>query len=363
MNTTKLHKKLHHDFPFVLKWLQKSIDCNNGNGSSAFFSRYRHPLRGWSPAYPETTGYLIPTLFDYSEYLKEDKWRDYALKCADWLLCVQRPSGGFPSNYEDNPNLSVFNTAQILLGLLRTYEETGLPVYADACTRAYNWLLLGLENGIWSDHNYISDYVPAYYTRVTWPMLLVCQKLNLPGEDRLKEVNAFFIEKINPNFSIKDWGFFAEEPAFTHTIAYTIRGYLEFAGLSDDTKLLETAKICMSNLLSAKSENGKTAGTYDENWQGDFSFTCVTGLFQLAIICFRLYETTGEVKWKKEGINFMKEGSKAIPNIDPLTDKYAISGSLPLTGKYMRLKYPNWAGKFYLDAVLILERLERLETS
>ncbi|MGK0366378.1 MAG: hypothetical protein ACI85O_003451 [Saprospiraceae bacterium] len=361
MDINELNKKLHHDFPFVLKWIQKSIDCNNGNGSSAFFSRYRHPLRGWSPAYPETTGYLIPTLFDYAEYLKEDKWRDYAVKCADWLLRVQRPSGGFPSNYEDNPKLSVFNTAQILLGLLRTYEETGQAVYADACTRAYNWLLSGLEDGIWNDHNYISGYTPAYYTRVTWPMLLVCKKLNLAGEERLNEVNELFIEKINPNYSIKDWSFFADKPAFTHTIAYTIRGFLEFSELSNNTQLLKKAKVCISNLISTKSKVGKTAGTYDENWKGDFSFTCVTGLFQLAIICFRLNEITGEAKWKKKGVDFMKEGNKAIPNIDPLTDKYAIPGSLPLTGNYMRFKYPNWAAKFYLDAVLILERLETSE--
>lgn len=358
MNSNELHKKLQHDFPFVLKWIQKSIDYNKENGSSAFFSRYRHPLSGWSPAYPETTGYLIPTLFDYAEYLKEDKWREYAIKCAEWLLRVQRPSGGFPSNYEDNPNLSVFNTAQILLGLLRTYEETKQEKYAEACKKAYNWLFSGLKNGIWKEHNYISDYVPAYYTRVNWPMLLVCLKLNLNGEARLKEVNSFFVEKINPNHSIRDWSFFADKPAFTHTIAYTIRGFLEFAELSNNKSLLQNAQECMKPILSAKSKIGKTAGTYDLNWNGDYSFTCVTGLFQLAIICFRFYEITKEEIWKREGISFIREGNKVIPNIDPLTDSYAISGSLPLSGKYMRFKYPNWAAKFYLDAALLFERLE-----
>jgi len=261
---------------------------------------------------------LIPTLFDYANYLKENKWRDYALKCAEWLLRVQRPSGGFPSNYEDNPKLSVFNTAQILFGLLRTYEETGLPVYADACEKAYNWLLSGLGDGIWNNHNYISGYIPSYYTRVTWPMLLVCKKLNLSGEEKLREVNTFFEKKIKQNWAVKDWSFFADKPAFTHTIAYTFRGFLEFADLSDDALLIEKVKMGMNSLLTAKSKAGKTAGTYDENWKGDFSFTCVPGLFQLAIICFRLYEMTNEDKWKLEGMKFMQEGNKAIPNIKSL---------------------------------------------
>lgn len=356
MNTAQLHKKLQHDFPFVLNWVKKSIDCNDSQGSSAFFSRYRHPLRAWSPAYPETTGYLIPTLFDYADFLKNKQWSDYALKCADWLLIVQRPGGGFPSNYADNPNLSVFNTAQILFGLLRTYQETKDKKYADACERAYSWLLAGLDDGIWKNHNYVSGYIPAYYSRVIWPMLLTAQALNLPGEVRLREVTAYFSEKVNENYSIKDWSFAADKPAFTHTIAYTIRGFLECAVLLNDNALLLKAQKCMQAFIDIKTKNGQTAGSYTEDWQGDYSYTCVPGLYQSAIICFRLFKITQDNKWQTEAIEFLKEASPVLPNRDPLTDKYALSGSLPLWGKYMKFKYPNWAAKFYLDAVLLLER-------
>ena len=34
----------------------------------------------------------------------------------------------------------------------------------------------------------------------------------------------------------------------------------------------------------------------------------------------------------------------------------AISGSSPFYGRYLTLRYPNWATKFFLDAYLILKK-------
>jgi len=31
----------------------------------------------------------------------------------------------------------------------------------------------------------------------------------------------------------------------------------------------------------------------------------------------------------------------------------AIAGSYPLWGRYLRWRYPNWAAKFFLDALLL----------
>ena len=55
----------------IFDWLISSIDANNGFGSSAYYSRVWHsPLRlsRWSSPYPETSGYILETLIDYSEY-------------------------------------------------------------------------------------------------------------------------------------------------------------------------------------------------------------------------------------------------------------------------------------------------------
>ena len=36
----------------------------------------------------------------------------------------------------------------------------------------------------------------------------------------------------------------------------------------------------------------------------------------------------------------------------------AIAGSCPIYGRYERFKYPNWAAKFFVDAVLTLDQVE-----
>ena len=37
--------------------------------------------------------------------------------------------------------------------------------------------------------------------------------------------------------------------------------------------------------------------------------------------------------------------------------KGAISGSYPIWGEYQRLAFPNWATKFFVDALLLEETL------
>ncbi|MEZ5058297.1 MAG: hypothetical protein R2879_14780 [Saprospiraceae bacterium] len=72
------------DFDFLeavspsVQWLRESMDINQGQGSSAYFSRFRHPIKGWSPAYPETTGYLIPTLLTYSKISGFEDLKEYS---------------------------------------------------------------------------------------------------------------------------------------------------------------------------------------------------------------------------------------------------------------------------------------------
>src|SRR5262245_51332519 len=60
-------------------------------------------------AYPEVTGYLVPTLLEYGE-------RDLATRLVHWLLSVQAPEGFFTDPDAGMPY--VFDTGQGLRGLL-----------------------------------------------------------------------------------------------------------------------------------------------------------------------------------------------------------------------------------------------------
>ena len=50
----------------AIEWLVRAQDATPDGGISRGFSLAWHPYfggRGWQPSYPETTGYIIPTLY------------------------------------------------------------------------------------------------------------------------------------------------------------------------------------------------------------------------------------------------------------------------------------------------------------
>ncbi|MCR9286116.1 MAG: hypothetical protein NXI23_01855 [Bacteroidetes bacterium] len=338
----------HNQTKPTLHWLKKSIDATGQKGSAAFYSRIRLPLRGWEKAYPETTGYIIETLLNYHEELEENWLSEYALKCADWLCDIQFENGAFAELFGETGKESTFNTGQIIFGLIRAYEVTQNEKYFDAFNMATNWLSNSLdENGVWEKGLFVSNFVPSYNTRVIWAMLYANQYLNDPKiKQNARKALDFYKQKIQPNYAVKDWAFESNQPAFTHTIAYTIRGFLESAILLKDDLLLNKTIQMSKKLASLWNREKRFAGTYEEDWKGDYSFVCVTGNAQLSIIFSRLFQITKEEKWK----TLAYQVSKTLKVSKTFLTNGAIPGSVPFWEKYMHFKYPNWAAKFYLDA-------------
>lgn len=345
----------------TLQWLRDSIEVHDGRGSAAFYSRLRYPLRGWAPPYPETTGYLIETLFDYAADRSDKRLEDLAWTCADWLCDIQLPDGAFPSLYTGSGLSSVFNSGQILFGLLRAHRETQADQYFDAAQKALEWLCTQVrEDGCWIVGSYVPGYSPAYYSRVIWAVAAANEQYAVPvAEATAWKALRFYQNKILSNGAVRDWSFRPQEPAFTHTIAYTLRGFLESAVLLKEAQLFEKIRLSADTLVELKRSKGKIGGSYDENWRGDYSFSCVTGHAQLSIFLLRMFEITGRQVYLDTAAAILEEVSGA-PNRLPVKGYFgAIPGSLPVWGRYFPFRYPNWAAKFYLDACLLLHRLQR----
>lgn len=337
----------------ALSWLQRSIVATGHRGSSHSFALHR----GWAEAYPETTGYLIETLFDYADLLQREDLRKTAFDCADWLLTVQLENGAFPALTAGNTTPSIFNTGQILFGLTRTISE--LPpqnpqrkTFLKALFRATGWMVEELEpDGAWRRWAYVPGFVPTYYTRAVWGVLKANTILKSESiEFVMRRALYFYATRFLPDHSIRDWGFWPEKPAFTHTIAYTLEGFLECAILLEEADILEKTRAATDRLISVCSEKGRTAGSYDMDGRGDYRFICCTGNGQLSLVCHRFWEITGEEKYRAAAHAFLMEilnyQSKSwLPGM-----RGAFPGSVPVWGKYLPLRYPNWGVKFFLDA-------------
>lgn len=89
-------------------------------------------------AYPEVSGYLIPTFFNYGE-------SEIALRVADWLLEIQEEDGSFRGL---DGKVRAFDTGACMEGLGRAFQETQDPRYQDGATLAWKWLEgMRLEDG------------------------------------------------------------------------------------------------------------------------------------------------------------------------------------------------------------------------
>lgn len=330
------------------KWILNSISACDFRGSSALY----HPINGWERAYPETTGYLIPTFLQTAQKNDRNKWLKIAKDCGDWLCSIQLENGHFPGGVGGTLSPNIFDTGQILLGLTHLWEWTKYERYLLAIQKSLNVLVGQLSvDGSWKADAYLDNYIPTYYTRVIWAILHANQYLRIPDvEKKMKNALAYNESCINENGTVRNWAFGPGEPAFTHTIAYVIRGFLECGLLLKESRYIDLAESLTRTLLTHLDKHGQMAGSYDEDWNGDFSFICIPGHFQMVIILNKLFNLKKEQQYREAALRLFNTAQEKQFLI-PLKGIYGgFAGSGPIWGKYLRGKLPNWAVKFYLDA-------------
>src|SRR6476619_142647 len=72
-------------------WLERAQDVS---GDGGICGRFRLGT-GWSASYPETTGYLVPTLLTLSDEV-DKRFAQRAARAMEFLAKLQLPSGAFP---------------------------------------------------------------------------------------------------------------------------------------------------------------------------------------------------------------------------------------------------------------------------
>lgn len=335
----------------TLKWLKQSTKATpEEKGSAAFYSLFS----GWAGPYPETTGYLIPTLYDYGKALNDPQWTSIANDYSRWLCSLQLSNGAFPRSI-DNEEPIVFDTGMILFGLKAAWEHTGEDRFAEALQRAASWIADCMEpEGYWKQYCFTPGFAPAYHSRIVWALLEANKVLRSDELHSLAgKAHVFHLKFFSGNHGIREAGFSPGEAATTHTLAYTLRGLLESAWILDDRDTIERTALAGNKLTELLKIKGRLAGAYDENWNGDYSFICITGHAQLSLFLGRLYEGTQNPAFLDGSRNLFEVIADA-PSKFPLQGiRGGIAGSRPFWGPYQRFRWLNWAAKFYLDAALM----------
>lgn len=336
-------------------WLLRSE--RPGGGSAAYYS----PLVGWARAYPETTGYLIPTLLALRARGGDAGFEALALRCGRWLRSIRNEEGSWNAGLHPprfRPRPSVFNTGQVLKGMMALWRWTGEEEWLVYAREGADWVLEGLTpGGLWRSKDYRVRGTPSYYTEVLSAIIDVARETgNRTGVDRAWEALARIGSRIRENGAVEGWGFERGQKAFTHTIAYALHGMLESARLLEDPELAESVSPTVRRLLQeVEASEGQLPGAFDLDWRGDPTFICLTGNAQVALTFLRESSRTGDGRLLEGAVRLL-EVVRTAQSLDHRRPgiRGAIPGSLPITGPYMRFRYPNWAAKYTADALLQL---------
>ena len=339
------------------RWICAAQDAS-GNGGVAGWYDLR---KGWAASYPETTGYIIPSLLAYADVAKEDDARRRAVRMADWEITIQLPSGAVHSSLMGGASEpAVFNTGQVIAGWTTLHRATGKPCYAEAAGRAANWLT-GVQDGdgAWRKHlsRWTSSKVQAYNVRAAWALAQAGVVLGEPGwVDAARRNCDWVMTQQDASGWFANNVFRPGEDPLLHTICYVIEGLFGTGVLMGEERYIESAGRATEGLLGRFEKDRRTHGRYGPGWLPRASWRCLTGDAQFAGILLRLAKYAGHNSRHKVAAEAITRGVCGLQDMNPRrTPTYGgVPGSQPIWGEYLRYRYPNWAAKFHMDALLLL---------
>lgn len=343
-------------------WLLRAQQATPDDGVA---HSYDIRAKKWLASYPETTGYIIPTLYEYAKHYNAPQYAEAATRMAAWESNIQLPDGGVRAGKMDADIVAptIFNTGQALFGWAKAWLETGDERFKTSLIRAANWLVEAQdEDGAWRrfPSPFTTSKLNSYNTRTAFGLVRAYEAV---GNPHYLEAAIANVEWTLARAQANNWlpdnclSYNTDLTALTHTIAYSIRGILEVGVAAERADYIERALNMAKTVAAQQRNDGALNAFYTPEWKTAVTWSCLTGNSQMAINWLRLAQLTGE----KSLIEHAKRANKFNMNIQNLTTnnlaiRGAIKGSHPVNGGYMTYRYPNWATKFFMDG-LMLEQL------
>ena len=270
-----------------------------------------------SNAYPEVTGYLIPTLLDFGQLA-------LAQRCTRWLLSIQRADGSFTDPDQGKPY--VFDSGQVLRGLLSAIEIE--PAAKPAALRVADYLCREMvDEGRGGFGKRYDQTVPeSVLLYVLPPLMAAASVFDCPRYREHAESCLQYYLHHDDALRLDD---------LTHFLAYQLEALIDL-GRAD------VALPVLASLQQMQQPDGAVRGVGGQSW------VCTPGLAQLAIC------------WYKVGQS--EPADKAMGWLEAHQNRTGgWYGSYGRGATYFPKDELSWAAKFYLDAnrLRVLSAIER----
>ncbi len=282
-------------------------------------------------SYPEVTGYYIPTLMRWGFF-------DLAISYAKWLCSIQHADGAWYDTEGKDPY--VFDTAQILKGLLAVRGR--MEGVDETIRRGCDWIISNIEeNGRvntpskneWGEEGICSELIHLY-----------CLSPLIEAADILKDEKYRIMAIKAADYYINNHGDKIRKFSFlSHFYAYVMEALC-------DIGREEIAREAMKPMEVFIDQQGYVPAYANVNW------VCSTGMFQLAIVWFKL----GNLSYGNKALNYaasLQNQSGGWYGSYPVIDSPKVT-DIKEYPDYFANSEISWAVKYFLDAVYFKNKLE-----
>lgn len=272
--------------------------------------------------YPEVSGYFIPTLIRWG-------YKELAISYAKWLCNIQKESGAWHDSNDENPY--IFDSAQILKGLIAVRDIFPDKNLIDiSICKGCDWIFSNMTDegrlvspikDAWGDEKTFSELIHTYCIS---PLKEAGVIFHIPSYiANAEKIARYYIQTFREK--ILDFHL------LSHFYAYVLEAMLDI-GEED------LAREAMKKIAQIQKKSGAVPAYKDVDW------VCSTGLFQLAVIWFRL----GDIE----------HGNKAFEYACKLQNKsggwygsYLSEENSSEKNSYFPTSEISWANKYFLDAL------------
>lgn len=270
-------------------------------------------------SYPEVSGYYIPTLLRWG-------YKELAIQYAQWLCEIQHADGSWYDTEDNAPY--IFDTAQVLKGLIAIREV--MPEVDQHIISGCNWILSNMTQegrvvspvkDIWGDSKTISELIHTY----------CISPIRDAGELFHNQKYVEAADKIAIYYTTEWKDEILNFNLLSHFYAYVMEAMIDI-GRED------LAREAMAKIASLQKESGAVPAYNNCDW------VCSTGLFQLALVWYRL----GNIE---NGDKAFKYACKLQNKSGGWYGSYLSENNVNEINNYFPDAEISWANKYFLDAL------------
>ena len=258
----------------------------------------------------------------------------------------------------------MFNTGQILQGLISAYVETHTETrnakILERAVAAADWLVaIQQADGSWTGPAAYQGTAHTYYSMVSWALAQLAVESRDPRHAAAADRNInWVLAHVQPSGWI-DGINLRGHPAYLHFIAYVIQGTLECGIVRRRDDAIQAAAKPAWVLLRKFETHKRLLGTYEPDFRGSQRFSCLTGNAQMSCVWLRLFEVTGDLRYLNAALKMNEMLKQLLPSRGRRGVVGGVAGSYPIWGAYQPMRFISWGCKFLADALMLEQRLTR----